>query len=87
MSKSRVIYHACRHCTAKFYSPKTLSECPRCGAPDPLTDHDAPRVPPPSKASNPDAAEPCEQERIEAAYREQQRRRSCPGCGEEPFLD
>ena len=26
------------------------------------------------------------QQEYEAAYREQQRRRSCPGCGEEPFV-
>lgn len=26
------------------------------------------------------------QERLESAYRQQQRRLSCPGCGEEPFL-
>lgn len=27
-----------------------------------------------------------EQERLRQAYLEQQRRLSCPGCGEEPFL-
>ncbi|MBX3424271.1 MAG: hypothetical protein KF688_01205 [Pirellulales bacterium] len=26
------------------------------------------------------------QERLEAAYRQQQQRLSCPGCGEEPFV-
>lgn len=26
------------------------------------------------------------QQRLEAAYRQQQRRLACPGCGEEPFL-
>ena len=87
MSEPHAIYHACRSCTAKFYSPKPLSECPRCGAPDLLTDSTAPRVPPSCVATNEDASEPSDQERIEAAYREQQRRRSCPGCGEEPFLD
>jgi len=43
---------------------------------------------PPKRAGDesPSIANQKQQQEYEAAYREQQQRRSCPGCGEEPFL-
>lgn len=31
MSMSRMVYSACRTCTAKWFSPRRMPACPRCG--------------------------------------------------------
>lgn len=36
--------------------------------------------------SEPESKQAAEQQRLLAEYIKQQRRRACPGCGEEPFL-
>ncbi|WP_442483352.1 hypothetical protein [Aeoliella sp. SH292] len=69
------LYHVCRHCNAKFFTPQVVESCPRCG--ESSTSHDERPMPWQKLESVAD---------IEARYREQQRRLACPGCGEEPFL-
>ena len=68
-------YHVCLSCNAKFFAPETAITCPRCGESSTSSD-----VRPLPWGKLQTATE------LEARYREQQRRLSCPGCGEEPFL-
>lgn len=68
-------YHVCESCNSKFFAQKTLVACPRCGELSSSTEEREKPWRPHETASD-----------MEIRYREQQRRLSCPGCGEAPFL-